>query len=70
MLCKNNNYDTASITDDLKGDQSWRIFRIISEFTEGFDRLSGLCDAIFIFGSSRLKPDLPYYKKQLNWQNY
>ena len=63
MLCKNNNYDTASIIDDLKGDQSWRIFRIISEFTEGFDKLSGLCDAISIFGSSRLKPDHPYYKK-------
>ncbi len=35
-----------SIIEDLKGDQSWRIFRIISEFTEGFDELSGLPDAI------------------------
>jgi uncharacterized protein (TIGR00730 family) len=60
MLCKNNN--TSSI-DDLKGDQSWRIFRIISEFTEGFDRLSGLCDAISIFGSARLMPGTPYYNK-------
>ena len=61
MLCKNNN--TTSSIDDLKGDQSWRIFRIISEFTEGFDRLSGLCDAISIFGSARLKPGTPYYNK-------
>ena len=61
MLCKNNN--TTSSIDDLKGDQSWRIFRIISEFTEGFDRLSGLCDAISIFGSARLKQGHPYYNK-------
>ncbi|MDD4914485.1 MAG: TIGR00730 family Rossman fold protein [Methylococcales bacterium] len=49
--------------DDLKGDQSWRIFRIISEFTEGFDELSELKDAISIFGSARLKSSDPYYLK-------
>lgn len=63
MTCPNRQHDTASIIDDLKGDQSWRIFRIISEFTEGFDRLSGLCDAISIFGSARLPPDHRYYLK-------
>lgn len=64
MLCKTNNQDdTLRTIDDLQGDQSWRIFRIISEFTEGFDRLSGLCDAISIFGSARLEPDHPYYQK-------
>ena len=26
--------------EDLRGDESWRMFRIISEFTEGFDKLS------------------------------
>ncbi len=50
-----------SIIEDLKGDQSWRIFRIISEFTEGFDELSGLPDAISIFGSARLNREHPYY---------
>ncbi|MCK5829209.1 MAG: TIGR00730 family Rossman fold protein [Methylococcales bacterium] len=63
MLCKNNNQNTHAIIDDFKGDQSWRIFRIISEFTEGFDRLSSVCDAVSIFGSARLKPEHPYYKK-------
>jgi len=57
MNCKNNNIE------DLQEAQSWRIFRIISEFTEGFDRLSGLCDAISIFGSARLAPEHPYYQK-------
>jgi len=58
-----NHYDCTGIIEDMKGDQSWRIFRIISEFTEGFDRLSGLCDGISIFGSARLKPEHPYYQK-------
>ena len=57
------NSASSSIIEDLKGDQSWRIFRIISEFTEGFDELSGLCDAISIFGSARLTPDNFYYQK-------
>ncbi len=55
--------NSSTIIEDLKGDQSWRIFRIISEFTEGFDELSGLCDAISIFGSARLAPDSFYYQK-------
>ena len=61
--CANIHHDSASIIDDMKGDQSWRIFRIISEFTEGFDRLSSVCDGISIFGSARFKPSNPYYLK-------
>jgi uncharacterized protein (TIGR00730 family) len=49
--------------EDLKGDESWRMFRIISEFTEGFDRLSSLGYAISIFGSARLPPENPYYQQ-------
>ncbi|HEC19575.1 MAG TPA: TIGR00730 family Rossman fold protein [Gammaproteobacteria bacterium] len=49
--------------EDLKGDESWRMFRIISEFTEGVDRLSRLGYAISIFGSARLQPDNPYYQQ-------
>lgn len=63
MTCSPNKKTSSSIIDDLKGDQSWRIFRIISEFTEGFDELSELCDAISIFGSARLEPDHFYYQK-------
>jgi hypothetical protein len=49
--------------EDLKGDESWRMFRIISEFTEGVDRLSSLGYAVSIFGSARLLPDNPYYQQ-------
>lgn len=48
--------------EDLKGDESWRMFRIISEFTEGFEKLSDTTFAISIFGSARIKPDSPYYQ--------
>jgi len=48
--------------DDLKGDESWRMFRIISEFTEGFDKLTDIGFAISFFGSARLKPDNIYYR--------
>ncbi len=63
MQCKNKNQHVPNIIEDFKGDQSWRIFRIISEFTEGFDRLADVRDAVSIFGSARLKPDHLYYKK-------
>jgi uncharacterized protein (TIGR00730 family) len=49
------------LIEDLRGDESWRMFRIISEFTEGFDRLSDLGWAVSIFGSARLRPDDAYY---------
>ncbi|MBP9165130.1 MAG: TIGR00730 family Rossman fold protein [Leptospiraceae bacterium] len=64
MAWRNKNHP-SSIIEDLKGDQSWRIFRIISEFTEGFEKLSEVTDAISIFGSARLKPDDPYYIKTI-----
>lgn len=49
--------------DDLKGDESWRMFRIISEFTEGFDKLSDLGFSISIFGSAQTLPTDSYYQK-------
>ena len=47
--------------DDLKGDESWRMFRIISEFTEGFDKLSDIGFAVTVFGSARFTPDNKYF---------
>src|SRR5689334_12750361 len=40
---------------------AWRMFRIQSEFVEGFDTLAGLCPAVTIFGSARTRPDDPMY---------
>jgi len=48
--------------EDLKGDESWRLFRIISEFTEGFETLADIGFAVTLFGSARTKPEDPYYQ--------
>jgi len=41
--------------------QSWRIFRIMAEFVEGYSFLSTLKNEITIFGSARFSQDDPYY---------
>jgi len=48
--------------EDLKGDESWRLFRIIAEFTEGFDTLADIEFAVSIFGSARTPHGNPYYE--------
>ncbi len=40
---------------------SWQIFRIMSEFVEGFETLNKIGPCISIFGSARTQPDNPYY---------
>lgn len=47
---------------DFTTEDPWRIFRIMSEFVEGFDELSKIGPAVTIFGSSCTKPDDKYYK--------
>jgi len=42
-------------------EESWRMFRIIGEMVEGFDKLQGIEPAVSIYGSARLKPDDPLY---------
>lgn len=40
---------------------TWRVFRIMSEFVEGFERLSSIGPSVSVFGSARTKPGTPYY---------
>ncbi|MGC6428729.1 MAG: TIGR00730 family Rossman fold protein [Flavobacteriales bacterium] len=49
--------------NDLKTSDSWQIFKIMSEFVEGFEKLSKIGPCVSIFGSARTKPDNPYYKQ-------
>jgi uncharacterized protein (TIGR00730 family) len=44
------------------GEDSWRIFRILAEFVEGFHTMSRVGNAVTIFGSARTKPTNEYYK--------
>jgi uncharacterized protein (TIGR00730 family) len=49
------------IDDSMLSRESWKIFQIMAEFVEGFDRLAQISPSVSIFGSARTKPDHPYY---------
>jgi uncharacterized protein (TIGR00730 family) len=50
------------IANDFKDQDTWRMFRIISEFVEGFEALRNIRPAITIFGSARVQSDAPDYQ--------
>ena len=50
------------INDTMLTRESWKIFQIMSEFVEGFERLARICPSVSIFGSARTAPDHPYYQ--------
>lgn len=41
---------------------TWRVFRIMGEFVEGFDTLASLGSSVVIFGSARVPPTDPMYE--------
>jgi hypothetical protein len=47
---------------DFTQEDTWRIFRIMSEFVDGFEVLSKVGKAVSIFGSARTKPGTKFYK--------
>ena len=51
------------VINDLAKEESWRLFRIMGEFVEGFDRLSNIEPAVTIYGSARIKSDHEMYEK-------
>ncbi len=46
---------------DIMKQDTWRIFRIMAEFVEGFEEMSEVGPAVTIFGSARTRPDHPDY---------
>jgi len=51
------------LVDALTIQESWRIFRIMAEFVDAIETLSGINHAVSIFGSARVKAGEPYYEK-------
>ncbi len=47
---------------DFTDQDTWRVFRIMAEFIEGFEMMHVLGPAVSVFGSARKPPDDPYYK--------
>ncbi len=50
------------IDDTSLSRESWKIFQIMAEFVEGFERLARISPSVSIFGSARTPVDHPYYK--------
>lgn len=42
--------------------ESWKVFQIMAEFVEGFQRLIGIRPSVSMFGSARTRPEHPYYQ--------
>jgi uncharacterized protein (TIGR00730 family) len=53
--------DNEEINSKAFTTDSWRVFRIISEFVDGFETMTSIGPSVSIFGSARLKPATPYY---------
>ena len=47
----------------IKTSDSWQIFKIMSEFVDGFDILSKIGPCVSVFGSARTKPNNKYYNQ-------
>lgn len=52
--------------EDLKGKETWRLFRIMSEFVEGFEELAEIKMGISIFGSARFDTNDKYYEEAVS----
>jgi uncharacterized protein (TIGR00730 family) len=50
------------IANEFRDHDTWRMFRIMSEFVEGFESLRGIRPAVTIFGSARTSPEHPDYE--------
>jgi uncharacterized protein (TIGR00730 family) len=48
--------------NEIKTNDSWAIFKIMSEFVEGYERMAKIGPCISVFGSARTQPDNRYYK--------
>jgi uncharacterized protein (TIGR00730 family) len=53
---------SIKLKNGFTSEETWRVFRIMAEFIDGFEVLSKVGKAVSIFGSSRLKPQHKYYK--------
>ncbi|HCX21067.1 MAG: TIGR00730 family Rossman fold protein [Flammeovirgaceae bacterium] len=48
--------------NEIKSSDSWAIFKIMSEFVDGFEKLAKIGPCVSIFGSARTKEDHKYFK--------
>ncbi|KAF0122276.1 MAG: hypothetical protein FD151_849 [bacterium] len=51
------------LIDAITVNDSWRLFKIISEFVDGFETLSDIYPCVSVFGSARVLPGEETYEK-------
>ncbi len=56
----------SPINDAQLTRESWKIFQIMAEFVEGFERLARIKPSVSIFGSARTAPEQPSYLQAEN----
>ena len=54
------------LIDSMNVGDSWRMFRIMAEFVDGFETLADIAPAVSFFGSARSKPGDPDYELAAN----
>ena len=60
---KKNGIEEQYVIDDFTAKDTWRIFRIMAEFVEGFETLARIPPAVAMFGSARILPGSPAYER-------
>ncbi|MEX0732529.1 MAG: TIGR00730 family Rossman fold protein [Aquisalimonadaceae bacterium] len=50
------------VNDSIMTRESWKVFQVMAEFVEGFERLAQIKPSVSVFGSARTPPDHPYYQ--------
>ncbi len=48
--------------NEIKTNDSWAIFKVMSEFVDGYEKLSRIGPCVSVFGSARTKPGEKYYE--------
>lgn len=48
--------------NEIKANDSWALFKIMSEFVHGYENMSKIGPCVSVFGSARTKPEDKYYK--------
>src|ERR1700704_6296462 len=48
--------------DEFLHTDTWRVFRIMGEFVQGFEDLAQITNGVAVFGSARTHPDDPVYQ--------
>jgi len=54
------------LLDAFNAGDSWRLFKIMAEFVEGFEALNDVNPCVSIFGSARTKPEDPVYQQTVD----